>query len=144
MVLGCGSRHWRNVGAIRERLDRYPRGTLVIHGDQASWDNARHCWCGADYLIDQVARELGFDILPVPYFSELGRAGGPQRNAFMLRLLTTFRDGAPLPTSGARKHLYSCFVEAFDMGGRGTADMLRRARAAGFDPHVTQGGADVR
>lgn len=129
VVLGCGSRQWRDSAAIHERLSRYPPGTLVIHGDQASWDPEQQCWYGADHLVGLAAIALGFDVLPVPYFSEYGRSGGPIRNGFMLSALKLFRDGT------GKHAIYSCHVEAFHMGGPGTQDMINRARRADFHVH---------
>jgi hypothetical protein len=61
---------------MRAILEEY-RGSeqvIVIHGDQV----------GADKLAERVARELGFDTLPIPYFGDQGRQGGPNRNRCMI------------------------------------------------------------
>lgn len=78
---------------------------IVFHG------NAR----GADALADRWARARGVAVFPVPAeWSKHGKAAGPKRNAAMLGQV------------GSRG-----IVVAFP-GGRGTADMVGRAKAAGI------------
>lgn len=70
---------------------------------------------GADTLADDWARDLAVEVQPVPAdWKAHGRAAGPIRNQKMLD------DHKPN------------LVVAFP-GGRGTADMVERARKAGID-----------
>lgn len=74
-VLVCGSRDWRRVDLIRERLRRLPRGSTVLHG------GAR----GADRLAGTVALSLGFEVVEFPAdWRRLGRSAGYRRNLAML------------------------------------------------------------
>ena len=47
-VVITGSRHWRHVGQLEMRLERFPRDTVFAHG---------HCPEGVDYLADRWAKE---------------------------------------------------------------------------------------
>jgi hypothetical protein len=118
-IIGCGSRDWRDYPTIERAIKPFPPGTIIIHGDQASWDPSAQQWYGADHLIDRAARKLGFEPVPIPYLSELGKAGGPERNKLMLGVLLSFANH------------YIIGVLAFDMGGRGTANMMQLARDHG-------------
>jgi hypothetical protein len=73
-VLVCGSRDWKDERAIRERLERLPRGTTVIHG------GAR----GADRTAGVLARGLGFAVEEYPADWSHGRRAGIMRNLEML------------------------------------------------------------
>lgn len=105
-VLVCGGRDYKDRDAVLRALDRVhiDKGiTLLIRG------GAR----GADTLAEQWAESLEIDIERYPAnWSKDGNAAGPIRNA---RMLT---EGKP------------DLVVAFP-GGRGTADMIRQAEAAG-------------
>jgi hypothetical protein len=110
VVIVTGSREWVDARPIRARLEKYPPGTLVIHG----------CAPGADTIAADVARELGFGLLEEPYFSHLGHYGGPARNALLVDLGVVYR-----------KHGYTVIVEAFPMpSSRGTWDCTGQAEAA--------------
>lgn len=101
-VLVCGGRDFDDFGSLNRELHRHDV-SVVIHG------NAR----GADWLADRWARANAVDRLAFPADWEThGRAAGPKRNQRMLD------EGRP------------DLVIAFP-GGRGTADMVRRARKAG-------------
>jgi len=106
-VLVCGGRDfndWVKACGVFDSEDEHLGIDVVIHGA------AR----GADSLADRWARERGKPTLPFPADWHLnGRAAGPIRNQRMLD------EGKPN------------IVIAFP-GGRGTADMVRRARAAGI------------
>lgn len=101
-LLVCGGRDFNGYLAVKECL-RLLRPSVVIHG------GAR----GADDEADEAAAALGITVLPYPAdWARYGRRAGPIRNAQMLA------DGEPDA------------VLAFP-GGRGTADMVRRAKRAG-------------
>lgn len=101
-VLVCGGRNYQDWQTVCAVLSRLPVSVLIEGGAT-----------GADLLAYQWASQ---NKVPVEKFEaeweKHGRAAGPIRNAKMLR------EGKP------------DLVVAFP-GGRGTADMIRRARAAG-------------
>lgn len=66
--------------------------------------------------------------LPIPYFEDHGKAGGPVRNAFMLKLLLAFQEAG-----------YETAVEAFDLGSPGTSNMRNQALKHGVPVHTTHG-----
>jgi predicted Rossmann-fold nucleotide-binding protein len=101
-VIVCGGRDYQDIEAVRTALRFLPPGTVIVHG------GAR----GADSLADRVAEELDFsiEVFRARWDTE-GRAAGVFRNQRML-------------DSGC-----DCVI-AFP-GGRGTADMVCRAEAAG-------------
>ncbi len=107
IVLVCGGRDYGNFEVVRLTLDQIHAEspiTLIIHGGAT----------GADECADRWAH-LYADIQVQAYpamWSTHGNAAGPIRNKQMLD------DGKP------------DLVVAF-AGGRGTADMVRQARAAG-------------
>lgn len=109
-ILVCGGRDYDNehrVGAILNAAVKRLGMSELIHG------GAR----GADALADAWARRQGFPVtvFPADWKAE-GRAAGPRRNQRMLD------EGKPQA------------VIAF-AGGRGTADMIQRAKAAGIPVH---------
>lgn len=114
VVLVCGGRSYtdrRRVFAALDKLARRVEILAVRHGAAS----------GADALADEWARLRGYAVQPYPAdWSRLGRAAGPLRNAEMLAA----HDPA-VPSSRV------CCVVAFP-GGRGTADMVQRAKAAGL------------
>lgn len=105
-LLVCGGRDFADRGfvfAALDRVDAKRRVFLLIHGAAS----------GADALAEEWARARGVSYAPNPArWAELGRRAGMVRNQEMLDLFAP--DG----------------VVAFP-GGRGTADMVARARAAG-------------
>ncbi len=117
-LLVCGSRTWTDRPRLRQVLDQvvsdHSDGQVtVIEGD------AR----GADRLAGQLAHQRGWRLERYPAdWTREGRAAGFRRNARMLR------QGRP------------DLVVAFTVGplqhSRGTADMVRRARAAGVPVQV--------
>jgi hypothetical protein len=118
-LLVCGSRTWTDRARLWQVIDQLVREhsdgqvVTVIEGD------AR----GADRLAGQLARERGWRLERYPAdWTRQGRAAGFRRNARMLR------QGRP------------DLVVAFTVGplqqSRGTADMVRRARAAGVPVQV--------
>ena len=117
-VLVCGGRDWRDAELVESTLDRLraARGPFdcLIHG------GAR----GVDRIAGNWARKNG--ILEWDFLPEWHRAGtpdGPARNQLMI--------------AGALPELVVAFP-----GGRGTADMVERAMAAGVE--IIEAGAHSR
>lgn len=106
-VLVCGGRDYDNQSDLYMTLDRMHRSTpitLVIHGGAS----------GADSWAGQWALSRKVPVLECPAdWPKYGRQAGPLRNAEML------------------KHEPD-HVVAFP-GGRGTADMVRKAKRAGVN-----------
>lgn len=105
-VIVCGGRDYSNRELLFEVLDVAHATNpfeALIHG------NAK----GADQLADEWAAERAVKTLTfTPLWEEHGKAAGPMRNQKML--------------DTGKPHLVIAFP-----GGRGTADMVRRAQAAG-------------
>ena len=106
-ILVCGGRDFTDWDVVRRALDPYLDAiphTLITGGAR-----------GADALAEQYATEFGWRVEVYPAnWKRDGKAAGPIRNQQMLD------EAAPN------------VVVAFP-GGRGTADMVRRARAAGVE-----------
>ena len=107
-VIICGGRHYndarRAFAALDEIAVAWPRSATVLHGAAP----------GADMIASDWARSRGFNVVAFPAdWKRQGRAAGILRNIDMLK------SGADL-------------VVAFP-GGRGTADMVSRARSAGVE-----------
>ena len=103
-VLVCGGRDYQDMQRVYSVLDEihaYKPITVLIHG------NAR----GADSFADDWAAGKVETLTFTPLWKEHGKSAGPRRNQKMLE------EGKP------------DLVIAFP-GGRGTADMVRRAEAA--------------
>lgn len=107
-VLVCGGRDFSDTKLAYRTLDQMHRErpiSVIIEGD------AR----GADRIAGYWARRNRIDSLKFPAgWKAHGKGAGPMRNEQMLR------EGKP------------SLVVAFP-GGRGTADMVRRAKAAGVE-----------
>lgn len=74
-VLICGSRHWRDIHAIRRRIIKLPPTTTIIHG------GAR----GADRLGGWLAEDLGFTVHEMKAdWQTHGKRAGFLRNLAML------------------------------------------------------------
>ena len=120
-VLVCGGRDYADARALNEALDALHRERVVtrlIHGAVR----------GADSLAAAWARSRGIPALAFPAdWKKDGQAAGFVRNARMLR------DGRPE------------LIVAFS-GGKGTAHMIRLAKATGVpvrqiaEPAATRGG----
>jgi YspA, cpYpsA-related SLOG family len=101
----CGGRDFADAGLLESTLNAHVRADdVIVHGD------AR----GADSLADAWAVERGNHVMRVPaLWKSFSRSAGARRNAVIaalpLRLLIAFP------------------------GGAGTADMCRKARAAGIE-----------
>jgi hypothetical protein len=108
-VLVCGGRDFQQTMALSRTLDRLQaeRGqfSVVMHGGAKGADFSAACW----------AEVRGIPTLKFPAdWITYGKAAGPVRNERMLD------EGRP------------DLVIAFP-GGRGTADMVKRAKAAGVE-----------
>lgn len=76
---------------------------------------------GADRLAGQIAAAFGIDCIEVPAeWDRYGRGAGPKRNQKMLEM---------------EPNLVLAFHEQMDLG-KGTRDMVTRARKAGIDVEV--------
>lgn len=101
-TLVCGGRFYEDEARVFDVLDLLGP-TLVIHG----------CAKGADSLAAAWARKRGVALAPYPAnWNVYGKAAGHKRNQLML--------------DEAKPDLVVAFP-----GGAGTADMTRRAEAAG-------------
>lgn len=102
-ILVCGGRDYKDYATLFSVLDSKYLCTLIIHGD------AR----GADHLADEWARSRGISLAVFPAnWKGHGKSAGPIRNRLML------------------DYMKPDLVVAFP-GGRGTADMVKYARAMG-------------
>ena len=113
-VLVTGGRDFSNRELLFETLDRLHavRGfTVLIHGDANGADRLAGEW-GA-------ARGVTVEVHPADW-KKHGRAAGPIRNQKMLEEKPDL-------------------VVAFP-GGRGTADMVRKAKQAGLEVIMVEGG----
>jgi hypothetical protein len=111
-VLVCGGRDYRDREAVAVALAPYkPAGAseasehIIIHGGAPGADTLADEWCDVFGVRKRVFRAD---------WNKHGRAAGPIRNRRMLE------EGKP------------DLVLAFP-GGRGTADMVRQAQAAGVE-----------
>ena len=103
-VIVCGGRDYADQSRVSEVLSGLGKIDHLFHG------NAR----GADSMADWWGRKSGVRVHPVPaQWKKYGRRAGPIRNQNML---------------GQSPDLVVAFP-----GGRGTADMIRRAKAAGVE-----------
>lgn len=103
-VLVCGSRYCRDFTTVCNGLNVHaPEAEVLIHGGATGVDSLAQDW--ADH------HDIPCIVYPADW-KRHGKAAGPIRNQVMLD------EGKP------------DLVVAFP-GGRGTADMVRRARAAG-------------
>ena len=110
-VLVCGGRDFNDLVMLFDALDALtPEPELIIEGGAS----------GADALARRYAEKRGVELQTFEAdWKAYGKAAGPIRNRKMLN------DGKP------------DLVLAFP-GGKGTADMVRRARVAGVPvQHVT-------
>jgi len=120
-VIVCGDREWIDIDTIRRNLSHLKQGDVVIHGDCR----------GADRLAAIVARERLCIVIPCPYISELGRAGGPARNAMMLRELLAYeQDGCQISVIAFHSDLSR---------SKGTRNMVNQARKANVRVSVVEG-----
>lgn len=115
IIIVTGGRDYTDRRAVFAALDAVHTATpvyAVAHGD---------CPTGADSHAAAWAEAHRADVLHWRFparWARDGRAAGPRRNQWMIDFLAGADDGGVL-------------VLAFP-GGRGTADCMRRARAAGM------------
>lgn len=111
-VLICGSRHWRDIHAIRQRILKLPPTTTIVHG------GAR----GADRLAGWLAEDLGFTVREMKADGQThGKRAGFLRNLAML-------DEKP------------DLVIAFQVdGSAGTQHAIDQARKRGISVEVHRG-----
>lgn len=103
-VLVCGGRDYNDQLKVTSILNTLGV-TSLIHGNAA----------GADELVDRWAKANHIKVTPFPAdWGTFGKSAGPIRNQQMLE------EGKP------------DIVVAFP-GGKGTADMVRRAKRAGIE-----------
>ena len=105
-VLVCGGRDYADQEAIARCLGAFHARhtiTCLMHGEAH----------GADRLAARWAAAQGIKTLAFPADWTLGRSAGPLRNTVMLR---------------QRPDVVIAFA-----GGKGTADMVRKARVAGIE-----------
>lgn len=122
-LLVCGGRNFRDYLAVKNELVKL-RPDVVIHGAAS----------GADSMADRAARDLGISREPYPADWEHCADTCPGWHHRRKR-----RDGGEYcPTAGFRRNQQMIdegrpsMVLAFP-GGSGTADMVRRAQAAGIE-----------
>jgi len=105
-VLICGDREWNDYKSIVAILEKFGKGTIVIHGA------AR----GADSLAGIAGNDLGYEVLKFPaQWDKYGKAAGVIRNQQMLD------EGKP-----------DCAVAFHDniKSSKGTKDMIKRLEKA--------------
>lgn len=115
-VLVCGGRDFSDYDLVERTLAPMwkPHETVLIHGDAPGADRLAESWLRRQFpVLDHEIERYPAD------WSSHGRAAGPIRNQQMIDI------GKP------------DLVIAFP-GGRGTADMVRRARATGIDVREIQ------
>ena len=101
-VLVCGGRDYDDRDRVFSELDALQPIRMVIHGNARGADSLAQAWC--------VSRRVQAVACPAQW-SKHGKRAGPMRNEAML---------------GHSPDLVLAF-----QGGRGTADMVSRARKAG-------------
>lgn len=122
-VLVCGSRDWQDLVIVWAVLDGIRvsaprRPMVVIHGDAAGADAAAKHW--------SEHHEVESESYPA-YWGMHGKAAGPIRNQQMLE------DGQP--------NMVVAFAHDLSRSW-GTADMVRKAQAAGVKPVYVIARAD--
>lgn len=115
-LLICGDRNWTDRRPIYAVLRRCGVGDVVIQGGAP----------GADSIAEQAAVALGLDNECYPaQWGRYGRGAGPIRNQQML-------------DEGEPDEVYAFHDNVAD--SKGTADMVRRAKAAGVSTYVVSHG----
>ena len=110
-ILVTGDREWDDIMTVVETLEKFPSGTIIVHGACRGADNT----CAA------IAEDLGFIVRPYPAdWVKFPRAAGPIRNQQMLD--EEHRDDEPID---------QCIAFHNNMAAsKGTKDMVKRAEKA--------------
>lgn len=112
-VLICGSRHFTTSARIEQVVNNLPQDATVVVG------GAR----GADFIAERAARSRGLHVEVYRARWDLhGKAAGPIRNQQM---------------ADRRPNIVIAFIQ--DEMGRGTGDMVTRARRAGIPVAILRG-----
>lgn len=121
-VLVCGSRTFPDATVVAMALF----GSFALSGDDPDRIviEGQCPYGGADAHAEDWARNFATEHLPFPAEIRNGRIQGPQRNQRMLD------EGKP--------DVVWAFVDKPLAESRGTADMVRRARAAGIPTYVVE------
>ena len=118
-LLVSGSRRLVERAAVIARFQHYPKGTILIHGNNGEFvrfspEPFDGYWRGLDKIAHDLCRPFDFIPHPYPYFGDLGLQGGPKRNACMLGTLANLR-----------AYGFECFFEAWpDAKSKGTRGMI--------------------
>lgn len=102
-VLVCGGRDFDNWKMVHSQLTDLKPSVIINGGSR-----------GADFLATKWANHNGVSLIVYPALWSRGRKAGPERNAFM--------------RADSRPDLVVAFP-----GGRGTFDMVTRAKNAGLE-----------
>jgi len=115
-ILVCGSRDYDNAPNVFRTLDRlHAKGEFMLIQGGAS---------GADRLARDWAEQGTHPFATVPaHWDKLSRKAGPIRNTWML---------------GLEPHMAIAFP-----GGRGTADMINKALAAGIETYGVDDSGEI-
>lgn len=124
-ILVTGSRKWRDKAAILRALCEVIttcNGPItIVHGGQRTKDWKTGEWYGTDYLVDQIAKEVGLEVdehkVTPEEWDTIGKKAGPLRNKRMVDTLDPSVD----------------IVLAFPWGeSRGTRGCMKLAKEAGI------------
>ncbi len=117
VVIVTGSREWMDIATIERAIAANLKvGGLLIHGDAA----------GADRIADHYAKHNRIRFAAIPYFSWMGKAGGPARNSTMLDVLL----GMQAADEAVAVLAFHDDPDVLTSRTGGTADMVRKARRA--------------
>jgi hypothetical protein len=132
IVLVTGDREWDDRQEIYDWLEKFSGIKLLLQG------SAR----GADLLSEDWARSREVPYLGVPAeWATKGKAAGPIRNAAMLHWLKIISEGIfkidmmPEELLSGNKVQVLAFHENIKKS-KGTADMMKKANAAGYNVYL--------
>ena len=125
-ILVTGSRVWRDKIAILNALmEAFARESTtwpitIVHGGQKRWDKKTQTWIGADYLADEIAKEIGLEVDPHPVTPEewdtIGKKAGPLRNKRMVDTLNPLTDVCLAFPLGESRGTRGCMALAEEAG----------------------------